>query len=194
MINELIILAIAGIENESDQNFMADVYANYYNLIYKTAFSFVKNEPDAQDIAHDVYINLILKISLLKTFKSSTLTSYIVFTTENTSLNFIKRRNKTSELMFLYGDDESVYYVPDTETPEKIFFENNGSEILKKAIEQLSTKYRLALYCKYFQDMPDKEIAEVIDIKPSSVREYLVRARNAVHKILEKEYDFNGIT
>ena len=95
--------------------------------------------------------------------------------------------------MFSYGDDEDIQHVPDTETPEKIFFESHGAEMLRKAIDQLSAKYRIALYCKYFQDMPDREIAEIINIKPSSVREYLRRARNAVHKILEKEYDFNGI-
>ena len=195
MINELIIFAIANIKNDEDQIFMTELHANYYNLMYKKALYYAKNQHDAQDIVQNAYVSLIKQISLLKTFKSCILTSYIVFTIENISLNFIKRRDKQSEKMFLYGDDEDIEYVPDTIMPEKIFFEKHGSEILRKAIDQLKPKYRLALYFKYFQKMLDKEIAEIIDIKPGSVREYLTRARNMVRKILEteKEFDLNEI-
>jgi len=193
MMGELITLAILNIDDEADQIFMVDLYSNYYNLMYKKALAYVKNPHDAQDIVHDAYEKLIEKISTLRKFNRYTLTSYIVFTIENISLNFIKRRDKQADLVLLYEDGDGMQYVPDTETPEKIFFEKDGAKRLRKAIDQLKPKYRLALDCKYFQDMSDKEIAEIIGIKPESVREYLSRARNMVHQILTKEYDLSGI-
>ena len=193
MVNELIILAVANIDNEQDQIFMTELYDNYYSLMYKKALEYVQNQHDAEDIAHDVYIKLMKKIPTLKGLECCTLVAYIVYSVKNTSLNFIKSRNKNSEAMFLYGDDELLKDIRgDTDTPEEIFIDKYDAEALHEAIKRLNPKYALVLECKYFERLSDNNIAKILSIKPDSVREYLTRARKALKKMLEKEPDFHA--
>ena len=192
--NELIILAMANIDNEEDQIFMTEIYDNYYSLMYKRALEYVRNEYDAEDIAHELYINIMKNISTLKGLECCTLVAYIVYSVKNTSLNFIKSRNKNSEDVFLYGDDDLLKDIRgDTDTPEEIFIYKYDAEALHEAIKRLNPKYALVLECKYFERLSDNDIAKILSIKPDSVREYLTRARKALRKILEKEPEFHEI-
>ena len=194
MMNELILLAILNMENEEDQIFMADIYVNYYPLMYKNAFKYVINKYDAEDIAQNVFINLIKKVSVLKQLECHALTSYIVFSIKNTSLNFLKSRDNKSGLMFLFGDDDTLDDIQDDmETLEEIVLDNYKNNILLEAVEQLNPKYQFIIESKYFFDMSDKDISTILEITPEYVRKCLERARKALKKILEKEYDFNGI-
>lgn len=195
MLNELIILAIFNIENEEDQNFISDLHIKHYNLMYKKAFEYVENEYDAEDIVQKAYIELIKQISLLKTFNRHTLISYLVFTIRNTSLNFIKSRNRDNNKRVYEKDDEEniIDSIKDTETPEQIFLDDYNNETIHDAIDQLNPKYKAIIEYKYFKDMPDKEISTIMDITPDNVRKYLQRARTALKKVLEKEHDYYGI-
>ena len=156
------------------------------------AFGYVENNYDAEEIVQIAFLKLIGKVARLKTLECCKLIAYIVSTIETTSLDFIRKRNRHSNSMFLFGDDDIIQEVPDIETPEKIIAENCDKEIIHKAIKKLNPKYKIIIESKYFQNMPDKEIAEILNIKPKSVREYLTRARKELQKILEEEYDLNG--
>ena len=188
MVNELIILAVASLDNDQDQIFMADLYVNYINLMYRKALDYVGTEYDAEDITHNVYLNLIKKVSLLKTLERHTLVAYIVYSIKNASLNFIKNRDNNLNAIFLYSNDDTIDDVYDVyETPEEIILEKYENEKLHEALEQLNTKYKFILECKYFQNLSDREIAEILDITPDYVRKYLERARKSLRKILERE-------
>ena len=191
MISELIILSILSIENDEDQKFMTDLYIQYYPLMKKKVFLYVKNNEYVDDIIHDAYIKLIEKISLLKTFERYVLTSYVSSTIENAAINFVKKDNTKYKLMFTYEDDNNIEFEPDMETPESLFFERVEKEKIHNAIDRLPNKYRLILQYKYFQNMSDKEIASNFGIKSESVREYLTRARRMAYKILKEEGNLN---
>ena len=192
MMNEFIVLAILKLESEEERNFMANLYINYRALMKKKAFGYVDNNYDAEEIVQIAFLKLIEKVARLKTLECCKLTAYIVSTIETTSLDFIRSRKRSSNSMFLFGDDDVIQDIPDIDTPEKIIAENYDKEIIHKAIKKLNPKYKIIIEGKYFLNMPDKEIAEILNIKPKSVREYLTRARKALQKILETEYDLNG--
>jgi len=59
-----------------------------------------------------------------------------------------------------------------------------GSALLK-----LPEKQKDLLYFKYFLEMDNAEIAEILGIGTASVREYLTRARRNAKKMLAKEMD-----
>jgi len=191
--NELILLAILNIENEDDKIFMADIYINYQRLMKAKAIEYVENDYDAEDIVQIAFVKLIRKVSLLRALECCKLIAYIVSTIETTAVDFIRVRTRNANSMFLSEDDEIIEDIPAPDTPETRTIESYEKEIIHKAIKQLNHKHKTIIECKYFQNMSDKEIAKILNIEPQSVREYLTRARKALQKILEMEYDFNGI-
>ena len=195
IMNNFIFWIIFNIESEADQNFIVNLHVEYYGLMYKKAYEYVKNKYDAEDIVQQSYIKLIEQISTLKTLKRHTLAAYIVNTVRNISLNFIKTRNRDNNKRIYnddYDDKNIIDSIEDEETPEKIFLADYDNEEIYNAINELNPKYKEILEYKYFENMSDKEIAQIMNITPDNVRKCLQRARAALKKILEKEYDYHG--
>lgn len=58
-------------------------------------------------------------------------------------------------------------------------------EELSNAIELLSPNYKYLMIAKYVLEKTDDEIADVLDINPSHVRIYLMRAKRKTLSIME---------
>jgi len=180
------------LEKEEEQIFIADIYNNYKGLMVKKSFEYVDNHHEAEDIIQKAFLKFMKKVSLLKRFEQPKLVAYIVSTITTTSIDFIKKRNRDINSTVSFEDGDDIRDILDIETPEKIAVESYDKEIVNKAIKKLNPKHKIALECKYYQNMPDNEIAEILKISPQSVREYLKRARNALKTILKTEYNIHG--
>ena len=55
---------------------------------------------------------------------------------------------------------------------------------LRDALDRLSERQRLAVVLRYFVDIGDKDIAELMGVRPSTVRSLVRRALAALHKEL----------
>ncbi|MDD4621440.1 MAG: sigma-70 region 4 domain-containing protein [Methanosarcina sp.] len=61
-----------------------------------------------------------------------------------------------------------------------------------KAVLRLPPKQKYLLYFKYLLEMNDKDIAEILNISPDSVRQYLTRARRETKKLIDKEMNLDA--
>jgi len=192
MIDQYIFLVISKLENEEEQIFIADIYNNYRGLMIKKSLEYVDNHHDAEDIIQKAFLKFMEKVSLLQSFEDRKLIAYIVSTIETTSIDFIRKRKRDINSTVSFEDGDNIQDILDIETPEKIAVENYDKETINRAIKKLKPKHKIVLECKYYQNMPDDEIAEILNINPKSVREYLTRARNELKAILKTEYDIHG--
>ena len=194
MVEGIIFGIILSINDEKDLEFARKLYDNYYFLIRKIILKTVqKNDSEVSDLVHDTYIQLIDKLQLLYDFKDKIylLTSYISVVAKNTAINFIKRNDIKSNLLF-YGEEEDIVNIPDnagSDMPEELLIIRENSAELTTALEQMPDKYRLILQYKYFMDMTDKDIAQLFDLNSKSVKVYISRAKKMAYKLL-KERNF----
>lgn len=56
---------------------------------------------------------------------------------------------------------------------------------LREALDHLTERQRIVVVLRYFVDIPDDEIAEVLDVRPSTVRSLARRALAVLRKELE---------
>lgn len=56
---------------------------------------------------------------------------------------------------------------------------------LRDALERLSERQRIVVVLRYFVDIPDEEIAEVLGVRPATVRSLARRALRVLRKELE---------
>jgi RNA polymerase sigma-70 factor (ECF subfamily) len=173
---------------------MSDLYINYYPIIKKTVFGIIKDSNAVEDVINDSFVKLIEKVSTLQGLKCYQLTSYIVYTSRNTALNFVKRRGAELNRTF-YGAEEDVAetLASASYTPELAYFSKERGEMLGKALEQLSDRDRDLLYFKYTMDMTCQEIAKLIGVKPDSVKVLIKRARDRAFILLKDEEEFRRV-
>lgn len=61
-----------------------------------------------------------------------------------------------------------------------------GKVELREAVDRLDESQRIAVILHYFQDLPLRQVAQVLDISESAVKMRLLRAREALQKTLPK--------
>lgn len=66
--------------------------------------------------------------------------------------------------------------------------ERDDAHLLWQAIQRLSTAHQQALYLRYFLDMAEAEMAEVLSVAPGTVKSRLYRARKALQDVLKEEF------
>lgn len=71
-------------------------------------------------------------------------------------------------------------------TPSQAAAKQQTRALVIAALRELPLDYAITLELKYWEELPDTEIAQVLDIAPNTVRSRLVRARRMLEERLAK--------
>lgn len=182
-------LLISTISDESDRDFMKRLYIEHHHVMRREACRVAGKTAPLDDILQDAFVKLIGKIPLLRTLSCCALATYIVYTVRSTSLNHLKKTGVMQKHAYLGADADALGSISDTAEddtpgPEAAAIRKDGVEALKAALRKLPDRDRELLEYKYLLDLSDKAIADIFGVKPSSIREYLTRARRKALKMM----------
>lgn len=160
---------------------------NYQDMVYSTAVRLIGNETQAEDIAQEVFIKAHEHWEKLA--GSPTAGGWLKTVATNMSINHIQRYKKRwsffSDLVHRNdeGDEKEVEFAaPDT------FFHGVDSgerrEYIEQALAKLPDHQRVPLILFHFEDMPYEDIAKKLGVSLSKVKTDILRAREALAKIL----------
>lgn len=150
--------------------------------MYSEINKILKDPWATEDVLQTVLVKLIDKIALLQTLDRSKRINYIISTCKNTAYNHARKTTRVSE--FEYMDFDGV--LCDENLLEDRLILNETLEHFKIAWDALDERSRYFLESKYILEKKDEEIARDMNIKPSSVRMNLTRARNKLKVILKE--------
>lgn len=177
---------IAGIVNR-ERPAIQYLVSTYHRQIIKTAYHFVQDMDDAEDLAQDVCIEIL---ESAKQFRgSSSLSTWIYRVTVNKSLNFI-RKNKRKQLVRQFETFFSSQKQPGEDHNPEPSAENNSlrneenRRLLEKAVSLLPENQRIAFVLSKYDELPYKEIAGIMNTSVASVESLLSRAKQSLQKKL----------
>ena len=158
----------------------------YKLLAYSTAFTYVQNIDDAQDLAQESFVKAFLSIGSLK--NPATFPSWLRRIVANVCKDWLKKRRLPTVDM----DKVDVERIRDTgedEIIERIRSEKK-SKVVARAVDSLPERYRQVVLLRYFSNLSYEEIGEFLKISKSAVNIRLVRARILLRKKLANVPDF----
>lgn len=174
-------IVISSIEDNSDREFMENLYRNHYNMMYRVVYRYAQNTYDADDIISEACLVLIDKIPFLKTLPPNERAAYINAITRNTGRNFCQSRYKRHEIPsdgeFLERE-KSLDHEPDVAILEEITVLD-----IQSALNELGEADCDLLTMKYIAEMSDTDIAKALGISHGSLRTRLSRARRRMYEI-----------
>ena len=174
----MIHMVIAELADDDEEVFMLSLYKDYYGLVRKTLYSITQDRGILEDLINDTFIKLMEKISLIRTLASCKTVAYVVYTSRSVGINYLKRKSTQNKHVYFGKDTDFAEKVAGIEdTIENKIIHREEIEELGSAILRLPEKQKDLLYFKYMLEMDDVCIAEISDIAPNSVRQYLTRAR-----------------
>ncbi|WP_298779960.1 sigma-70 family RNA polymerase sigma factor [uncultured Polaribacter sp.] len=170
------------VETNNSQLF-AILYDRFSKIVYNKCYGFAKNKEEAEDLTHDVFVRLFVK---LKTFKgNSKFSTWLYSFTYNFCVNYVQRdKHKKQERNTVVTDnikEDSAF-----EEVEDVKLFELKSEKLAKALSLIDPKDKMILLMKYQDDMSIKEIKEVLGVGESAVKMRVKRAKARVISTYEE--------
>ncbi len=154
---------------------LEQIFRDYYQLIYRVAFSQVKNHADAEDITQEVFLKIIRHDMRYQSMEHER--AWIVRVTVNLCRDLLKSKwHKTSVSMEEVSEAQRGSCENFTEIQDDMMW----------AVLQLPEKYRNCLYLFYYEDYSIKEIAQSLEMPENTVKTNLKRGRQALKEFLEK--------
>ncbi len=180
---------ITGILNH-DKPVIQFLVRKYHKQVIKTAFHFVHDMDDAEDLAQDVCVEILESIGQFKS--TSSLSTWIYKITVNKSLNFV-RKNKRKQLVQQF---ESLFLKKDgkSNTTQEPLSNDNPYEntetkkILDTAINSLPENQKTAFILNKYEELSYREITEIMNLSLASVESLLQRAKQNLQKKLITQF------
>ena len=157
-----------------DEQELTRLVEKFSGTVYRAAYCCLRNQADADDITQDAF--LALYTSDAEFAGDEHIKAWLIRVAVNRCRNLLRSfRYRTT--------------VPLEEAGE-LSAEPERRDDLLPVIMKLKPKYRVALYMFYYEDMPVKQIADILGEKPTAVTARLARARRQLKEFLIKEgYD-----
>ena len=161
---------------------------HHKNMVFRTVMGFVHEKDDADDLTQDVFIQAYQSLSRFK--GEASFSTWLYRIAVNASLN--KIRKSPIQVLFQRFDDsipdnidkQSPGPVMDEQNPENLLILNEKSQWIQKALDSLPEKQRTAIVLSKYDDLPQKEIAGIMNISEGAVEALLQRAKNNLRKKL----------
>ena len=163
-----------------DRDAFDDLVNEYHDNLIFFIYGSVKNITVAEDIAADVFMELIVHKHRYN-FKSSFKT-YLYSIARHKSIDFIRRESKYSTA----DNDISEMELPDVKTLEDSVIENERQEAVHNAMKQLNEDYRAVLHLTYFENVSSDDICRIMKKNKKQIANLLYRAKEALSAILIK--------
>lgn len=146
------------------------LFRRYSDDVFRLAYSYLGNRPDAEDVCQTVFLKLAESDTLLLPGKEK---SWLLTCAANASKNLTTSywRKNVGEL------------------DPTISFSDPRDRELHDVLMTLPPKYRIVIHLYYFEGYDQQEIAKILHITRTNVQTRMSRARNLLKKELS---DYEG--
>ena len=141
-------------------------------MVYRVAYSYLKNRPDAEDALQETFLRLIRgRVAFVDAQHEK---AWLIRTVSNVCRDMLKAKSRHH----LDLDAQTQLAAPEPE-----------ANALLAAILALPGKYKTAVYLYYYEGYAVSEIADMLRQSPNTVKTWLSRARKALKETLGGELD-----
>lgn len=157
-----------------DESAFASIYEKYADQVYKYTFFFLKDTGWSEDVVQEVFVKLWASRYHLK--PEGNLWTYLYVITKRASLNKLRTiRHSPPELDKLWT---TISHSSDC-SHEKLIAKELSSQ-LEDILRELPERQREVFELSRFDGYTYQEIADVLHISPSTVRNHMIQALKTI--------------
>jgi RNA polymerase sigma-70 factor (ECF subfamily) len=172
---------ILGIIKQGNREQYRLLVERYQGMVFRTCMGFLHNQHDAEDLTQEVFIKAYQSIDSFK--GDAAFSTWLYRIAVNASLNKVRSNAKNflfQRLDTFFGNgknaDTSISF-NDMENPEDILIKNEHRQWMQKALDSLPENQRTAIVLSKYDELSQKEIAEVMNITEGAVESLIQRAK-----------------
>ncbi len=158
---------------QGDRQLFSELVARYKKLIFNVVYNLTKDKEEVDDISQEVFLKIYKSLGKYNPeFKFST---WSVTIARNLCVDLLRKKKVNVTAL-----EEIEYVSKDMNTPENRYLKKEKALGIRKAIEELPENYRTPVVLYYQKGKAYKEIAEMLNLPVTIVKNRLYRARQTL--------------
>src|SRR5437762_1921767 len=157
--------------------------------LFRLARGVLRNDGEAEDVVQETYVRAFTHLEQFR--GDSSLSTWLSRIAMNEALGRLRRQRPGVELSSLPQGalEAQIIQFPLTasEDPEKSMAQREIQHVVERAIDELPEPFRLVFITRVIEGMNLEETAEILGLKPETVKTRLHRARNLLRENVEKK-------
>jgi RNA polymerase sigma-70 factor (ECF subfamily) len=149
----------------------------------------LRSDAEAEDVVQETYVRAFTHLEQFR--GDSGLSTWLSRIAMNEALGRLRRQRPSVELSSLPQGalEAQIIQFPFTsaEDPEKSMAQREIQRVVEHAIDELPEPFRLVFMTRVIEGMNVEETAEILGLKPETVKTRLHRARNLLRENVEKK-------
>lgn len=152
-----------------------ELLKRYGTMVFKLAYEMSGSGTDAEDIAQEVFLKIYRSAAGFR--GDAKLSSWIYRIAVNTCIEYRKRRRHPQlELRADMDQEDPGGDRPGSGRPDVAAESRLMRERIESALNRLSPRERAVFVLRHYDDLPLKEIASMLSVRPGTVKTLLFRA------------------
>ena len=156
--------------------------------LYRLARGILRNDGEAEDVVQETYVRAFTH---LKQFRGdSSLSTWLSRIAMNEALGRLRRRRPGVNIESLPQgalEAQIIQFPLASDDPEKSMAQREIQHVVEHAIDELPEAFRLVFITRVIEGMNVEETAEILSLKPETVKSRLHRARNMLRDNVERK-------
>ncbi|RWM88807.1 MAG: RNA polymerase sigma factor [Mesorhizobium sp.] len=150
--------------------------------LYRIARSVVRNDNEAEDIVQEAYVRAFAQLGDFR--GESSLATWLSRIVINEALGRLRKRRRTVAMPQNLQAEIIKFPLNPSDDPERMMAQRQILELVERATDRLPDVYRTVFVARVIEGLSIDETAELLDVRPETVKTRLHRARALVRKAL----------
>jgi RNA polymerase sigma-70 factor (ECF subfamily) len=182
---ELVRLAVAG-----EGGAFRAIMQKYNQRLYRVARSILRNDSEAEDAVQEGYLRAFTHLGSFR--GESSLSTWLSRIVMNEALGRLRSRRATVEIDAFERQETAAQIIPfplasQSDDPERTMAQRELLNLVEQATNNLPEVYRIVFVTRVIEGMSVEDTAELLSIRPETVKTRLHRARRLVREQLDKQ-------
>ncbi|WP_287370663.1 RNA polymerase sigma factor, partial [Mesorhizobium sp.] len=153
--------------------------------LYRIARSVVRNDSEAEDIVQEAYVRAFAQLGDFR--GESSLATWLSRIVINEALGRLRKRRRTVAMPQSLQAEIIKFPLNPSDDPERTMAQRQILELVERATDRLPDVYRTVFVARVIEGLSIDETAELLDVRPETVKTRLHRARALVRKALDDQ-------
>lgn len=156
---------------KTDNDAFAELYDSYFPQLYGFVLKRIGQKEVTEDIVSVVFIKVFTHLNGYKK-KDCSFKSWLYRIAVNAIIDHHRKHSVKKEITV----EEFPEIVDDNQDQEQMLRKMENQKIVQSLLDEMPSAYQKILQLKFFSELSNLEIAEVLDVSPNNVGVLLYRA------------------